>query len=150
MSDVFEHTLQPQFYDFDPLKIAHNVVYIRWLEDARFEFLDVSPWPMTRCWAEDLSPALTGTEIRYHRPLHYGDAVRVRLQVTRAGKSAWALAFEFVAQDTSLVYASGSQTGCFVRPSTGRPAPMPAEFLTFCQKFLLKPPVSKPDTPDAL
>ena len=28
MSDVFEHTLQPQFYDFDPLKIAHNVVYI--------------------------------------------------------------------------------------------------------------------------
>ena len=136
MSDVFEHALQPNFYDFDPLRIVHKVVYIRWLEDARFGFLSASPWPMARCWDEDLSPALTGTEIRYHRPVRYGDAVGVRLWMSRAGKSAWALAFEFVAPETGAVYASGTQTGCFVRPSSGRPAPMPPEFLAFCQRFL--------------
>ena len=150
MSDVFTYTLQPQFYDFDPLRIAHNVVYIRWLEDARFEFLNASPWPMSRCWAEDLSPALTGTEIRYHRPVRYGDAVSARLWVTRAGKSAWALAFEFAAPETGLVYASGTQTGCFLRPSNGRPVPMPPEFLAFCRRFLAESPVSKADKSDAV
>lgn len=128
--------MQAQFYDFDPLQIAHNVVYVRWLEDVRKTFVDASPWPMDRCWAADLSPALTGTEIRYHAPLRYGESVQVRLWVTRAGRSAWALAYEFRHPATGFVYASGSQTGCFIRPSDGRPAPMPREFLAFCRTFL--------------
>jgi acyl-CoA thioester hydrolase len=136
MGDVFTHRVLPQFYDFDPLRIAHNVVYIRWLEDARKAFVDASPLPMDRCWAADLSPALTGTEIRYQRPIRYGDPVDLRLWVTRAGRSAWALAFEFVRPETGIVFATGSQTGCFVHPSDGRPAPMPREFLVFCRGFL--------------
>ncbi len=144
MAETFEHPFLPQFYDFDPLRIAHNVAYIRWLEDARFAFLAASPWPMARCWAEDLSPALTETEIRYGRPIRYGDAVALRLGITRAGKSAWALAFEFVGPVTGTVFASGSQTGCFVHPSNGRPAPMPPDFLAFCRRFL----TDKSDTSD--
>lgn len=133
---AFEHPIHPQFYDFDMVGVVHNVVYIRWLEDARTAFLRLSDWPMERLMASDLSPALTHTEIDYKKAIRPAQAVLLRAHVLSFGKSAWELGFTFVHPETSAVYASARQRGCFVRPSAMRPAPMPAEFAAFFAQYL--------------
>lgn len=136
MNDSFEYRFQPQFYDFDLLKMAHNVAYIRWLEDARSAFLEASPWPMPRLWAADLSPALTRTEIHYRKPIRLYDPVTIALAVRKAGRSSWELSFVFQGSDTAVTYAEAAQSGYFLHPSSGRPAPMPPEFMQYCRQYL--------------
>jgi acyl-CoA thioester hydrolase len=135
VSKIFTYNLSPQFYDFDLMGIAHNVVYIRWMEDARGAFVDASPWPMSRFWASDLAPAITRMEIHYRKPIRLYDSVKIRVQVLKSGKTSWTLSLTFVHPDTGLIYAGGSQSGYFLRHSTGRPAPMPPDFVAFCQPY---------------
>jgi len=141
--DIFELRLNPQYYDFDPSGIAHNVVYIRWLEDGRLAFQSASAWPPDRLYAADIAAALTRTEIVYKRPIRLSDPVTIRVWVTHVGKSALSLALRFFHPETGLEYARAEQSGCFVRRSTGRPIPMPAEFWEFCRSYLAR--VGLPD-----
>ena len=133
MADPFALRLNPQYYDFDPSGIAHNVVYIRWLEDGRLAFQASSPWPPERLYAADLAAVLTRTEIVYQSPVRLSDPVILRVWVTRVGKSALSLALRFAHPETGREYARAEQSGCFVRRSTGRPVPMPAEFADYCR-----------------
>ena len=135
MSEVFEHAIVPAYYDFDASSVVHNTVYVRWLEDTRTAWQRTSPWPPERLYAADLVPALTRTEIEYKAPILLGDAVAVSLYVTRVGRSAWSVAFVFLHPGTRRVYARAAQDGCFVRRSTGRVAPMPADFTAFCRDY---------------
>jgi acyl-CoA thioester hydrolase len=133
--EVFSHPLHPHFYDFDLMGIAHNVAYIRWMEDARAAFLDASPWPMSRFWAFDYAPAITRTEIHYRKPIRPYDPVAIQIHVLKYGKTRWTLGLAFVNPEFETHYADGSQSGYFLRPSTGRPAPMPMEFVEFCRPY---------------
>ena len=133
--NIFELRLNPQYYDFDPSGIAHNVVYIRWLEDGRLAFQSASVWPPDRLYAADIAAALTRTEIVYKRPIRLSDPVMIRVWVTHVGRSALSLALRFLHPETGLEYARAEQSGCFVRRSTGRPIAMPAEFWEFCRSY---------------
>jgi acyl-CoA thioester hydrolase len=138
LTEIFELRLNPQYYDFDPSGIAHNVVYIRWLEDGRLAFQSASPWPPERLYASDIAAVLTRTEILYKRPIRLSDPVVLRVWVTQVGKSVLSLSLRFFHPETGLEYARAEQTGCFVRLSTGRPQPMPAEFADFCRASLAR------------
>ncbi len=135
MSLVFEYPMVPAFYDFDPLGFAHNAVYIRWLEDARTALVLASGWSAQRLYSLDLMPALTHTEIDYKQPIRFGNPVVIRIEVIKAGKTIWSLRFSVINPETEIVYAVAAQSGCFVRLSTGRPAPMPTEFVQFCRAY---------------
>lgn len=141
MAEVVAYTFQPHFYDFDLMGIAHNVAYIRWMEDARAAFLDASPWPMSRLWAEDFAPAITRTEIQYVKPIRLYDPVAVQVRVLKFGRTTWTLSLSFSHAGTETLYAEGLQSGYFLHPSTGRPARMPVEFMAFFRPYVT-------DTPD--
>ena len=138
MNDVFEFRLRPQYYDFDPSSLVHNATYVRWLEDARTAFQQISPWPTERLYAADLTAVLTRTEIDYKAPIRLSDAVTVRLWMTNLGKSAWSVALRFVCPETGKEYARAEQSGCYIKRSTGRPTAMPAEFVAFCRQYLAR------------
>ena len=128
--DLFELRLNPQYYDFDPSGIAHNVVYIRWLEDGRLAFQSASAWPPDRLYAADIAAALTRTEIVYKRPIRLSDPVTVRVWVTHVGRSALSLALRFFHPETGLEYARAEQSGGRSSRSARRgriPGPFPGE-----------------------
>ena len=131
MTLPFTHALSPKFYDFDMGGVAHNVVYVRWLEDARLAFLAASGWPIERLQQLGVLPAVTRTEIDYKRPVRPGDALSARVTVTKAGRSSWGLSITLFNPQTDAVFAEARQSGCFVTVQTMRPAAMPAEFAAF-------------------
>lgn len=138
MSDVFEHRIEPHYYDFDPSSMVHNATYVRWLEDVRVAFQQASVWPPDRMYAADLAAVLTRTEIVYTAPIRLSDSVVVRVWVTRLGRSTWSLSLRFVHPETSREYARAEQSGCYIRRSTGKPVPMPREFADFCRQYLVE------------
>lgn len=136
MTNVFEHQLSPQYYDFDPSSLVHNATYVRWLEDTRTAFQQTSPWPTARLHAADLTAVLTRTEIVYKLPIRLEDVVSVRLWMTHLGKSAWSVALRFVCPMTGREYARAEQSGCYITRSTGKPTSMPIDFVEYCRTYL--------------
>ncbi|MEU5399194.1 thioesterase family protein [Streptomyces sp. NPDC005963] len=133
--------------DMDAFGHVNNVVFLRYLEEARIDF-------MFRLAPGDGSPSFSGGsvvarhEIDYIRPLvHRHEPVIVESWVTRIGAASLTITYE-IKDDASESQAQGGPEDTpqvYVRASTvvvpydlaaGRPRRLSAEEKSFLQKYL--------------
>lgn len=122
--EVVERDLPVRTYDIDFAGIVSNIVYLRWLEDLRLAMMEEA-YPIRQALAEDVAPILLETRIVYGRPVTIHDRLCGRMWATGMGRVRWTLAAEFRVGGT--VHARAEQTGLFIRLSTRRPIPPPAQ-----------------------
>lgn len=115
--------IRVQGYDVDFAGIVSNIVYIRWLEDLRYQVLETY-YPLQELLAEGLAPVLARTEIDYRRPIRHFDRVEGHMWLAETASPRWVLAAEIMANGKQA--ARARQTGVFVSTATLRPAPLPA------------------------
>jgi acyl-CoA thioester hydrolase len=109
-------------YDIDFANIVHNRVYIRWLEDLRQQIL-TEHYPMEAMLADGVSPILTRTEIDYHWPVRFGDAVLGRMWVSDLSRVRWTVEAEIFAGNQEA--ATARQSGYFASLATLQPVRIP-------------------------
>lgn len=107
---VIEMELPIQVYDIDAMGIVSNLVYVRWFEDLRMEFLNVT-YSLKEMIKMNIIPILIHTEIDYRLPLTIYDKPIGRCWLIDSGNSSWEMAFEIFNEDK--VYCEGKQKGCF-------------------------------------
>jgi acyl-CoA thioester hydrolase len=117
-----ELLLPVRTYDIDFAGHVSNIVYIRWLEDLRMQFLN-EHLPLQEQWANGVVPVLASTHIEYRRPIYLFDQPVGRLWMSRAERVRWTLEAEIVVE--GRVAATAVQTGAFVSRETQRPVPLP-------------------------
>jgi acyl-CoA thioester hydrolase len=118
-------TLVVKTYDIDFANIVHNMVYIRWLEDLRFEML-TKHYSMEEMLADGFSPILTRTEIEYRRAVRLGDVVNGRMWLSELGQTKWTVQAELIVGDK--ICTTANQNGYFANLKTLRPARVPEKF----------------------
>ncbi|WP_329019041.1 acyl-CoA thioesterase [Streptomyces sp. NBC_00690] len=133
--------------DMDAFGHVNNVVFLRYLEEARIDF-------MFRLAPGDGSPSFSGGsvvarhEIDYIRPLvHRHEPVIVESWVTRIGAASLTITYEIKddVSDAQVHGGAGDAPQVYVRASTvvvpydlaaGRPRRISAEEKSFLQKYL--------------
>ena len=70
-----------QYYETDMMGIAHHANYIRWMEEARIDFMDQIGFPYARMEAEGIVSPVRALSCQYKRPCTFGDAVRIDVRV---------------------------------------------------------------------
>ena len=127
-----------QTYDIDFASHVNNGVYMRWLEELRFEFLRVH-YPLERFLAEDITPVLATSTIEFKRSISLFDAPRGEMWCTQLGRATLTLESE-IAVDGNIC-ASAKQRGMLIYRSTTKPARMPKEMIELYQQDIasLKP-----------
>ena len=111
-------------YDIDMHRHVNNGVYIRWLEDLRYEVLRVY-YPPQRMVAEDVLPVLHSTNIVYHKPLQLFDEPLGRMWCSKIGRATLSLEAEIRLGET--ICASASQRLMLVKIGSSKPARLPQE-----------------------
>lgn len=119
---LIERPIVVRTYDIDFANIAHNIVYLRWLEDLRSEILS-DVLPIDEILSTGISPILTRTEIDYRWPVRIGDQVLGRMWVDELSRTRWTLAAEIIAG--GQVCAAARQSGYFADLNTLRPVRVP-------------------------
>lgn len=109
-------------YDIDFLNIVHNMVYIRWLEDLRFQML-ADYLPLDKLLADGISPVLLKTEIEYRWAVRLGDKPVGQMWMAELQNTRWIVEAEITVEDKVAVWAR--QTGFFGNLQTLRPARVP-------------------------
>ncbi len=110
-------------YDVDFAGIVHNMVYIRWLEDLRFQIL-ADYLPIEQMLTDGITPILVRTTIEYKRPVTMGDSVLGRMWVDDLGRSRWTVRGQIWNADD--LAADATQVGYFASLETLRPIRIPA------------------------
>lgn len=110
-------------YDVDFAGIVHNLVYIRWLEDLRFQIL-ADYLPMEQMLTEGITPILVRTTIDYKYPVTMGDTILGRMWVADLGRSRWTVRGQIWNEDK--LAADATQNGYFASLETLRPIRIPA------------------------
>ena len=113
-------------YDIDFAGIVSNIVYVRWLEDLRFEMLS-RYFPIEDLLEDGFVPVLTSTSIQYIRPIRMQEKVMAKIWMSSLEASKCTLRAEFLVG--GKLAASAEQVGLFVSRETGRPRRMPVEIV---------------------
>lgn len=124
---LIELPIQVSGYDIDVMGIVSNIVYVRWFEDLRWQFLE-KYYPFEDIYRSGLSPILSHTEVEYKAPLTVFDAPVGRCWVTALRKSRWEMAFEL--EVNGKIHTTGRQCGYFFDLERKRPARIPQRLLS--------------------
>ena len=95
-------TLPILWGDHDAFGHVNNLVYLRWCETARVEYLmRVGMWPSLP--PEGVGPILAAVSCDYKRPLTFPDTVLVSARVTRIGNRSFRMQHLVVSKGLNVV-----------------------------------------------
>lgn len=114
-----------RYAETDMMGVVHHASYLLYLEDARTDFLDKIGFPYAEIERQGLLSPVVDLQIRYGRPLLYGDLPLVRTRVAESGQARTVYAYEIFKSEEDLAAkrpcCTASSTHCVVERGTFRP-----------------------------
>ena len=121
---LVELRIRIKTYDIDFVGHVNNIVYIRWLEDLRLEFLDAH-LPLGPLQEQGIAPIVVSTNIHYRQGIFLSDQhVLGRMWISEMQRASFFLAAEFVVDGE--VRCSATQRGTLIDTARNRPIRIPA------------------------
>ncbi len=125
-----EYIRAVNYYETDKMGITHHSNYIRFMEEARVDFLQKIGYPMTRIEAEGMASPVVNVECKYKSPSAFSDVLKITVTVEKYTGVKVVFAYTGVNADTDKVVFSATSTHCFVN-SQGRPVSVKKNFPEF-------------------
>ena len=98
---MYRHRVQ--YYETDRMGITHHSNYIRWMEEARADFLEKKGWPYERIEEEGIISPVISVDCRYKKPTTFADEVDIEVSV---------LEFNGVKLKIGYIMKLGEETVC--------------------------------------
>lgn len=102
-----------QYYETDRMGITHHSNYIRWMEEARVDFMARIGWPYDRMEDEGIASPVLAVNARYKTSTTFGDEVTIDVKVAEYTGVRLVISYRMENQDGKLV-CEGSTEHCFV------------------------------------
>jgi acyl-CoA thioester hydrolase len=94
--------------DMDAFQHVNNVVFARWVETGRIEYLRrIGLLDLLR--DEGIGPIIARLEIDFRRPVTFPDRVRVDTTTVRVGETSFTIAYRVWSEAQDAEVASGEQ-----------------------------------------
>jgi acyl-CoA thioester hydrolase len=127
MKLVHSTTMPIRWGDMDAFGHVNNTVYFRYMEQARFlwlESLQIALEP-----GQEFGPVIVNTHVSFLRQLQYPGDIICRLSAGAPGRSSFETRCELLRHDQpEVLYAEGGAKCVWINYSLGKSVPLP-EFL---------------------
>lgn len=131
-----------QYYETDKMGITHHSNYIRWMEEARIDFLSQIGISYAKLESEGIISPVLAVDCRYKRSTTFSDTISIDVKVKEFKGVRLVLEYTMKnAADDSLVL-TGTTEHCFLNMES-RPVNMKKEFPAIYQKLIGLVPDSK-------
>jgi acyl-CoA thioester hydrolase len=112
--------------EMDSYGHVNNVVYIRYLESARVEYLRRLDWVNLQN-ATGIGPILASISCRFRKPLFYPDTIQVGARITSVGADRFTIDHRIVSRALGSVAAEGQGMVVSFDYKKQTKAPLPEE-----------------------
>ena len=108
------------YYETDKMGITHHSNYIRFMEEARMNYLNESGFTMARLEAEGIVSPVISLACDYKTPTTYDDEIEIEVRLT--GYTGVKITLSYVMRNlrTGALVAEASSAHCFT-DRAGRP-----------------------------
>ncbi len=120
-----------KYYECDRMGITHHSNYIRFMEEARVDWMDQLGYGFDRMEAEGVVSPVVEVECRYRRSTTFKDIVEIEVSV--AALSPLKITFAYTMRLGSLTVCTATSTHCFME--NGRPVELAKRFPELYQKI---------------
>lgn len=124
---MHEYKRAVNYYETDKMGITHHSNYIRYMEEARVDFLQAIGCAYEK-WEEDgiISPVI-GIECEYKRPTTFGDRLRIGVAITEYKRIRLTVSYTVWNDATGEIVFLGKSHHCFTN-AEGRPIALERQF----------------------
>ncbi|MCR4735267.1 MAG: acyl-CoA thioesterase [Treponema sp.] len=107
---AYEHKVN--YYETDKMGITHHSNYVRWMEEARIDFLDQLGWSFIKLEEEGIASPVMSIECNYKKPTTFPDVVSIMVSIDKLSAVKLTFAYEFKVGD-NIVF-TGKSSHCFL------------------------------------
>ena len=115
-----------QYYETDKMGIVHHSNYIRWMEEARVDFLEKISWSYDQLEKVGLVSPVLSLNIDYSHPTYFSDMVSIDVEILELKMSKMRVGYKMINREGEIVAKSESSHGFLL--SSGRPAILKRDF----------------------
>ena len=115
------------YHETDKMGVTHHTNYIKWMEEARIDFLDQIGWSYARLEREGIISPVIGLECRYQHSTTFDDTVRIQVGVEEFRGVKLIIRYRMTNAITGETVLTGKTTHCFTSPE-GRPIILKKQF----------------------
>ena len=121
------HTVQ--YYETDKMGITHHSNYIRWMEEARVDFLSQIGWKFAKLEAMGIVSPVLSVTCDYKYPTRFADKVYIRVSVKEFKGVKLFLSYEMKNED-GVVVCTATSSHAFLTKE-GKPIRVQKEYPDF-------------------
>lgn len=115
--------IEVRYAETDQMGVVHHANYVVWLELARTTLCSKTGFHYAEIEKSGFLLMVTGVELRYLRPAHYGDTIEVHAQVGRLASRG--VRFEYQVRRGEELLSTGATDHIWVDKATRRPCRTP-------------------------
>lgn len=107
---IYRHKVQ--YYETDQMGIVHHSNYIRWMEEARIEYLNELGWEYRKMEDAGIVSPVTAIEGKYKHSAKFAETVGIMAAITSFNGIRLRLRYEMRSASNELLF-TGTSEHCF-------------------------------------
>lgn len=115
MTEIYEH--KAQYYETDQMGIIHHSNYIRWMEEARMNYLSGIGFPMERIEAEGIVSPVVSVQCKYKKVCRLNEVICIHIKVKEYNGIKLVLEYEMYEKTSGELRTVASSEHCFTNKS---------------------------------
>ncbi|MGM9521215.1 MAG: acyl-CoA thioesterase [Oscillospiraceae bacterium] len=124
------------YYETDNMGIVHHANYIRWMEEARMDFMRKIGYVYTDMEADGIIMPVTGVSCRYIHSMHFDDVFSITVKMTKFSGVRLSLSYQIFSVTDGILAAEGESSHCFLDAKSRFPVNLKKYCAGFCEKAL--------------
>ena len=133
MIDMESYKRRVFYYETDQMSIVHHSNYIRWMEEARLDYMRQAGVNYREMEEEGIIMPVVSVDCRYITPTHYDDTIDILVSLTAFNGVRASFCYEIKSEDGTVV-ASGHSEHCFLDATTRRPISLKRRLPSFYEQ----------------
>lgn len=119
------YTHKINYYETDKMGITHHSNYVRFMEEARIDFLDQLGWSFDKLEAQGIASPVISIECNYKKTTTFPDVISIEVTIAKLTACKLTFAYKYTVGDD--VVFTATSTHCFIGKE-GAPVIVEKEF----------------------
>ena len=98
-----------QYYETDMMGVTHHANYIRWMEEARIDFMDQLGFPYKMMESQGILSPVKDISCSYKRPCSFGDEIAIHVSVESFNGIVMVITYEMKNEQSETVCTARSE-----------------------------------------
>ncbi|MBQ8404655.1 MAG: acyl-CoA thioesterase [Clostridia bacterium] len=108
-----EYIRKVNYHETDKMGITHHSNYIKWLEEARIDYLEKIGCSYAKLEKDGIISPVISLECAYKRPTTFGDTVRINVEIEEFKRMELIFKYEITNTSTGELVFTGRTHHCF-------------------------------------